>query len=81
MHIIEICIGSSCFVKGSNQVIELLRTLLSEMNLEDKVNLQGSFCMGRCTSGLGIRVDGVILEGITLHNASTILRSKLEEFI
>ena len=69
MHTIEICVGSSCFVKGSNELVELLKKYLEENNLEDKVQLKGSFCMGQCAKGLGVRVNGKLLEGVTLGNA------------
>ena len=37
MVTIEICIGSSCFVKGSNEVVELLKNYIAEHHLEEKV--------------------------------------------
>ena len=52
MVTIEICIGSSCFVKGSNEVVELLKNYIAEHHLEEKVQLKGAFCMGQCTKGL-----------------------------
>ena len=69
MHTIEICVGSSCFVKGSNELVELLKKYLDDNNLNDKVQLKGSFCMGQCARGLGVRVNGKLLEGVTLGNA------------
>ena len=69
MHTIEICVGSSCFVKGSNELVELLKKYLDENDLNDKVQLKGSFCMGQCARGLGVRVNGKLLEGVTLGNA------------
>ena len=54
---ITICIGSSCHLKGSHQVVERLQTLISENGLEDKVSLGGTFCMGKCQQGVCVRVD------------------------
>ena len=34
---ITICIGSSCHIKGSRQVVEGLQSLVSEHNLNDQV--------------------------------------------
>lgn len=34
-----ICIGSSCHLKGSRQVVEKLQALVKENHLEDKVEL------------------------------------------
>ncbi len=54
---ITICIGSSCHIKGSHQVVERLQALISENGLEDRVSLGGTFCMGKCQQGVCVRVD------------------------
>ena len=45
---ITVCIGSSCHIKGSRQVVSQLQYLISQNNLDDKVELGGTFCMGQC---------------------------------
>ncbi len=57
---ITICIGSSCHLKGSRQVIESLQNLVAEKGLEDKVELCGAFCMKNCVNGVSVTVDGDI---------------------
>ncbi len=54
---ITVCIGSSCHLKGSRQVVESLQTLIAEKNLGDKVELAGTFCMGQCQKGVCVTVD------------------------
>lgn len=54
---ITVCIGSSCHIKGSRQVVEQLQHLLSENGLGDKVELSGTFCMGKCQQGVCVTVD------------------------
>ena len=54
---VTVCIGSSCHVKGSRQVVEQLQKLIEENNLGDKVELAGTFCMGRCQEGVCVSVD------------------------
>lgn len=55
---ITVCIGSSCHVKGSRQVVEKLQGLLKEYRLSDRVELGGTFCMGKCQQGVCVTVDG-----------------------
>jgi len=55
---ITVCIGSSCHLKGSRQVVEQLQYLISSNGLKDKVDLAGTFCMGRCQTGVNVTVDG-----------------------
>ncbi len=54
---VTVCIGSSCHIKGSRQVVEGLQYLISEEGLGDKVELGGTFCMGKCQQGVCVTVD------------------------
>lgn len=54
---VTICIGSSCHIKGSRQVVEKLQELINENNLSDKVELGGTFCLGKCQQGVCVTVD------------------------
>lgn len=58
--IVTICIGSSCHLKGSREVIEKLQQLLKENGLESKVELRGSFCMGQCVNGVCVKIKDKI---------------------
>ena len=55
---VTVCIGSSCHIKGSRQVVERLQTLIAEKGLSDSVELGGTFCMGKCQQGVSCTVDG-----------------------
>lgn len=57
MKKVKICIGSSCHLKGSRQIVEELQYLVKEHNLQDKVELGGTFCMGKCQQGVCVTVD------------------------
>ena len=54
---VTVCIGSSCHIKGSRQIVEQLQYLIAENNLGDKVELGGTFCMGKCQQGVCVNVD------------------------
>lgn len=55
---ITVCIGSSCHLKGSRQVVEGLQERIAQHDLKDTVELAGTFCMGRCREGVCVTVDG-----------------------
>ena len=55
---VTVCIGSSCHLKGSRQVVEEFQHLIAENELQDKVELGGTFCMGNCQQGVCVTVDG-----------------------
>ena len=55
--LVTICIGSSCHLKGSRDIISILERLISLHGISDKVELTGSFCMGECSKGVCVKVD------------------------
>lgn len=55
-----ICVGSACHVKGSQQIIKRLEQLIKEHNLEEKIIIKGSFCLGKCSDDVSIKIDGII---------------------
>ncbi len=54
---ITVCIGSSCHIKGSRQVVQKLQELVAAHNLSEKVELAGTFCMGQCQRGVCVTVN------------------------
>lgn len=56
-----VCVGSSCHLKGSYTVIDLLKKALREHGLEDTVTLSAAFCLGHCQNGVTIKVDDEIV--------------------
>lgn len=66
--IIQVCVGSSCHIKGSREIIELLQKTVEDLQLEREVTLAGNFCVGKCNRvGVTIQVDDAVYEGITVE--------------
>lgn len=67
--IIQICVGSSCHIKGSSEIVELIQAAVAEHGLDDEITLAGSFCIGKCNRmGVTVQVDDDIHTGITRDN-------------
>ena len=45
MLTVTICIGSSCYVRGSDKIAETFEKMIDQNDLNDQVELVGSFCM------------------------------------
>ena len=76
--LIQICVGSSCHIKGSPEIIELLTKALEENNLQDQVTLSGSFCIGQCNRfGVTVQVDDVVHTGINRDNFKEFFEEKV----
>ena len=73
MIVVQVCVGSSCHLKGSQDIVELFEKAVKDHNIEDEVVLSGSFCIGKCNRvGVTVQVDDEIHVGIT--------REKFKEF-
>lgn len=78
MLIVQVCVGSSCHLKGSETIIELLEAAISEYSLEDDVVLTGSFCVGKCNrSGVTVQINDDIHVGITAENFREFFRDNI----
>ena len=67
--IIQVCVGSSCHIKGAPEIVELLQNAIEENGLTDEITLAGSFCTGQCNRvGVTIQVDDDVHVGITKDN-------------
>lgn len=54
---LTVCIGSSCHLKGSRQIVETFQELIAKHDMGDKLQLAGSFCMGKCREGVCVKLD------------------------
>lgn len=54
---ITVCIGSSCHIKGSRQIVQRLQELIAQHKLGEQVELGGTFCMGKCQQGVCVTAD------------------------
>ena len=76
--IIQICVGSSCHLKGSPEIVELLKNAVDEYQLGDEVTLAGSFCIGKCNRiGVTVQVDDEIHVGVTKENFREFFKEKV----
>ena len=64
--IIQICVGSSCHLKGAPEIVRLLKEAVEAHQLQKEVTLAGSFCIGKCNRvGVTVQVDDDVYTGVT----------------
>ena len=69
MLFVQVCVGSSCYLKGSQDIVELLEKAVEEHNIGDEVVLSGSFCIGKCNRfGVTVQVNDDVHVGVTREN-------------
>lgn len=78
MILIRVCVGSSCYLKGSPELVDMLNQKIEENGLQDKISLSGSFCMGKCNRvGVTIAVDEEVCVAITKENFNEFWNDKV----
>ncbi len=78
--LIEICIGSSCYLKGSQQLVELFQKEIETRKLDAEITLAGCFCKGLCNrEGVTVVIDDVPYTGITPEKFTEFFRENVLE--
>ncbi len=76
--IIQVCVGSSCHLKGSPEIVALFQKAVQDYHLEDEITLAGSFCIGKCNRvGVTVQVDDDIHTGINKENFKEFFTDKV----
>lgn len=65
---VYVCVGSSCHLRGSYDIINLMKENIAERQLEDKVELSAAFCLGKCTDGVSVKFDDEVVCGVNKEN-------------
>ncbi|MFN3691635.1 MAG: NAD(P)H-dependent oxidoreductase subunit E [Fervidobacterium sp.] len=75
--VIEVCMGSSCHLKGSFEIVNKVKQILGQMeNVNHSVVLKGSLCMGLCSQGVNVRINDYIISNLSPSNTNV-----LEEYL
>ena len=71
---LKVCIGSSCHLKGSYNVLQTFQQLVEEHRLHDRVQIVAQFCMRRCQQGVSVSMQEQDYS-VTAENAGAFFRS------
>jgi len=74
---INVCVGSSCHLKGSYDVIKKIQELLEKHCLTKEVDLQAGFCLGHCSEGVTVKMDDEYLLNVNKENVEEIFMEKI----
>jgi len=68
---VNVCFGTSCFLKGSQRLLHGILDHLRSNGLDDLVNVTASFCFEQCDHGPTVRIGAQIIERCSLDAALT----------
>ncbi|RCW49218.1 MULTISPECIES: NAD(P)H-dependent oxidoreductase subunit E [unclassified Halanaerobium] len=75
--ILEICIGTPCYLMGASELIEYYNNL--ESRIKDKIELRTSHCLeDKCEKGPVIKFDDKLYFDVTPERLSKIIRKKTQ---
>jgi len=77
---ISICLGSSCFSRGNQSTVHLIKEYLWKNKLNDRVYFRGAHCFNECKSGPTLKINDELIYGINADNVITIIKKALEEY-
>ena len=69
MITVLVCLGSSCYVRGSERIAETFERLIEKEKLQGQVDLRGSLCMEHCAMGVSVRVGEHVYHQLSPESA------------
>lgn len=57
MKTVKVCIGSACHLKGSYEIINILKKAIDKDGLGNEINVKASFCLGNCEGAVAVTYD------------------------
>jgi NADH-quinone oxidoreductase subunit G len=75
---VSVCVGTNCFLKGSQGILHDLLTQVEKENLQDRVDVRGSFCFEKCGQGPNVSIDGQVASGCSSKQVCGCVNEKLK---
>ncbi|MDR1041134.1 MAG: [FeFe] hydrogenase, group A [Deltaproteobacteria bacterium] len=75
---LEICFGTSCYLRGAQPLYKELMEFIRKNGLEDKTQFKANFCGKHCKKGPVLTVNGKIIERCTLEAATQEIRREVQ---
>ena len=78
---IVLCLGSSCFARGNQELISIVKKFVVKHRLEDQVEFKGDHCFSNCADGPNMMIGTRIYSHISTENIESILEEGLKDII
>jgi NADH:ubiquinone oxidoreductase subunit E len=77
MLTIYLCVGSSCYVRGSEQVAQTLQSAIAAHHLQDRVDIVGTFCLDHCSMGVTLKIGEQVFSEIRPEEAQAFFKREV----
>jgi NADH-quinone oxidoreductase subunit G len=75
---VSVCLGTNCYLKGSQQVLNSVLRHADEKGLENRLDVRAGFCFEKCETGPTVMIDGVHVPNCTSEKAIEVINSQIE---
>lgn len=76
---INVCVGTSCMIRGSQQLLREVIDHIEERGLQNAVDVRATFCFERCSKGPTIAIGDTVIEKCTIDKACSVLDKELSK--
>ncbi|MBN2348776.1 MAG: (2Fe-2S) ferredoxin domain-containing protein [Bacteroidales bacterium] len=78
---IVICLGSSCYARGNQELLAIIEKFLIDKKINDKVSFHGNRCFGECGNGPSLKIGAKLYHHVSIENVFGILEHSLSDLI
>ena len=78
---ISVCVGTNCFMKGSQEILKNMLEYIEERNLSEIVDIKANFCMENCDKGPSVSIGSQIISKADPYNIIKEIETKLTQII
>ena len=76
MITIQVCVGSSCFLRGAPDVIKEFEKAI-EKYAPRQVELKGTFCQELCTKGVTVRINEKVFTAVAPEDVPKLFKEQV----
>jgi len=77
-HKVSVCLGTNCFLKGSQDVLNGVLRHAEQNGLENRLDVRAGFCFEKCETGPTVMIDGMHIPHGTADKAIEVLDNRIE---
>jgi len=78
-HKVNVCLGTNCFLKGSQEVLNGVLRHAEQNGLENRLDVRASFCFEKCETGPTVMIDSRHIAHATAAKAIEVLDRRIED--
>ncbi len=76
---VSVCVGTNCFIKGSQEILKKLINYVEQNNLTDVVDIKANFCMENCDEGPSVTVGDKLIKKCSAESAIRTLEALVSQ--